>query len=543
MTEPLLEISDLTVSFGSSNVVDGINLIINRGETFVLLGESGCGKSISAMSIMRLLPNAARIKSGCILLEGKDLLQLSESAMRKIRGGKVGMIFQEPQTSLNPVMTIGAQIAESLRVHEKLKDASGSISAKSRVIDLLNAVGITEPDRRYNEFPHQFSGGMKQRVMIAMALAGEPELLIADEPSTALDVTIQAQVLELLLKLQKDLNMAILFITHDLGVASKMADHVGVMYDGKIVETASRDQFFKAPAHAYSQKLFAALPSKIKREREEQNQSLPQGKGVLLEVQNLDVHFPIRSGFFKRVTGHVKAVNNISMTLERGQTVAMVGESGSGKTTFGKGVLQLIKPTNGSVIFEGTDLAHLTASKLRKYRSDIQIVFQDPYSSMNPRMIVGDIIEEGMIAQDIGKTRQERLQRVEELLEQVGLEKEYRLRYPHEFSGGQRQRICIARALAVDPKLIICDEPTSALDVSVQSQILTLLKDLQNRLGLTYLFITHNLGVVEYIAHQVAVMYQGEIVEYGDVAQVLYEPQHAYTQKLLAAVPAIETGT
>ncbi len=539
MTEPLLQISDLKVSFGSTPAVNGIDIIINRGETFVLLGESGCGKSISAMSVMRLLPNSATINSGKILLDGEDLLQLPESNMRTIRGGKIGMIFQEPQTSLNPVMSIGSQIAESLTWHKKLKGKS----ARNRVVELLEAVGLTDADRRYDEFPHQFSGGMKQRVMIAMALAGEPELLIADEPSTALDVTIQAQVLELLLKLQKERNMAILFITHDLGVASKMADHVGVMYAGKIVETAPRDQFFKTPAHAYSQKLFAALPSKIKRQEEEKNLVKDQVSDVLLEVKNLDVHFPIRTGFFKKVTGHVKAVNNISMTLERGKTIAMVGESGSGKTTFGKGVLQLIKPTNGSVVFDGIDLTKLSLAELRKRRTDIQIVFQDPYSSMNPRMIISDIIEEGMVAQGIGKTKQARIARVEELLEQVGLEKEHRLRYPHEFSGGQRQRICIARALAVDPKLIICDEPTSALDVSVQSQILTLLKDLQSRLGLTYLFITHNLGVVEYIAHQVAVMYQGEIVEYGDVEQVLYEPKHGYTQKLLAAVPTIETGT
>ncbi len=539
MTEPLLEIFDLKVSFGSTPAVDGIDLVINRGETFVLLGESGCGKSISAMCIMRLLPHSAAINSGQILLDGEDLLQLAESEMRQIRGGKVGMIFQEPQTSLNPVMTIGDQIAESLSWHKKLKGKT----ARAGVIELLEAVGISEADRRYSEFPHQFSGGMKQRVMIAMALAGEPELLIADEPSTALDVTIQAQVLELLLKLQKERNMAILFITHDLGVASKMADQVGVMYAGKIVENAPRDQFFKKPEHPYSQKLFDALPSKIKRDQEERNQKTDQDKSVLLEVKNLDVHFPIRTGFFKKVTGHVRAVNDVSMTLERGQTIAMVGESGSGKTTFGKGILQLIRPTNGSVIFDGVDLAKLSPAALRKRRTDIQIVFQDPYSSMNPRMIVSDIIEEGMIAQKIGKTKQDRIKRVEELLEQVGLEKEFRLRYPHEFSGGQRQRICIARALAVDPKLIICDEPTSALDVSVQSQILTLLKDLQNRLGLTYLFITHNLGVVEYIAHKVAVMYQGEIVEYGDVDQVLYAPEHEYTKKLLAAIPVIETGT
>lgn len=538
MSDTLIEISDLKVCFGDNVAVDGIDLRIKRGETFVLLGESGCGKSITALTMMRLLPNAARVKSGQVLLDGEDLLRLSEKRMRQIRGGKIGMIFQEPQTSLNPVMKIGDQIAESLIWHNKLNGNS----SRAAVIKLLEDVGITDPERRYDEYPHQFSGGMKQRVMIAMALAGEPELLIADEPTTALDVTIQAQVLELLQTLQREHNMAILFITHDLGVASKMADHVGVMYAGKIVEKAPRDQFFRAPAHPYSRTLFDALPSRLKRQQEEQKKNRSASNGVLMEVKNLDIHFPIRSGFFKRVTGYVKAVNNISLTLEKGKTIAMVGESGSGKTTFGKGVLQLVKPTNGSVIFEGEDLTRLTPAQLRKHRSDIQIIFQDPYSSMNPRMIVGDIIEEGMIAQGIGKTRQERIRRVEELLVQVGLDKTHRMRYPHEFSGGQRQRICIARALAVDPKLIICDEPTSALDVSVQSQILKLLKDLQDRLDLTYLFITHNIGVVDYIAHKVAVMYRGEIVEYGDVDQVLYHPQHPYTRELLSAVPRIETS-
>ncbi|MFK8068994.1 MAG: ABC transporter ATP-binding protein [Gammaproteobacteria bacterium] len=540
MTTPLLQISNLKVCFGSTPAVDEIDLTINKGETFVLLGESGCGKSMSAMCIMRLLPNAAKIESGKVLLDGEDLLQLPESEIRNIRGGKVGMIFQEPQTSLNPVMTIGDQIAESVLCHSQITSKK---AVRARVIQLLNDVGISDAERRYAEYPHQFSGGMKQRVMIAIALAGEPELLIADEPSTALDVTIQAQVLDLLLKLQKERGMAILFITHDLGVAARMADHVGVMYAGKIVETAEREQFFKKPAHPYSQKLFDALPHKMKRELSEKDHKSDQEDNILLEVKNLDVHFPIKKGFFRRTVGQVRAVNDVSLVLEKGKTVAMVGESGSGKTTFGKGVLQLIKPTNGTVLFEGKDLTNLSQAELRKHRTDIQIVFQDPYSSMNPRMIVSDIIEEGMVAQKIGKSKLERVNRVEQLLEQVGLEKGHRLRYPHEFSGGQRQRICIARALAVDPKLIICDEPTSALDVSVQSQILTLLKDLQNRLGLSYLFITHNLGVVEYIADKVAVMYQGEIVEYGDVAQVLHQPQHPYTQKLLSAVLTVDTGT
>ncbi len=537
--DTILSIDNLRIEFASEAVVDGVSLQIKRGETYVLLGESGSGKSITSMSVMRLLPNAAKITSGQVLLEGEDLLRISEAAMRKVRGGKVGMIFQEPQTSLNPVMSIGDQIAESVRWHKKLKGQA----LRGRVIELLHAVGIVDAERRYDEFPHQFSGGMKQRVMIAIALAGEPELLIADEPTTALDVTIQAQVLDLLNDLKSRLNMAILFITHDLGVAAKMADQIGVMYAGKLVEQGPAKAFFNAPQHAYSQRLFDALPSRIKRNHDDRFNSLSEDEDVILQVTDMDVHFPIKKGFFKRTVGHVRAVNNVSMTLKKGRTIAMVGESGSGKTTFGKGILQLVKPTNGEVIFDGVDLTNLSAKAMRARRSDIQIVFQDPYSSMNPRMIVGDIIEEGMVAQGIGGDKRSRIERVEDLLAQVGLDAEHRLRYPHEFSGGQRQRICIARALAVEPRLIICDEPTSALDVSVQSQILQLLKQLQADMGLTYLFITHNLGVVEYIAHEVAVMYHGDIVEYGDVDQVMHHPQHEYTKKLLSAVPLLDTGS
>ena len=550
MSSPLLKVVGLQTSFGQGDhaevAVDDISFSINRGETFALLGESGSGKSITALSIMRLLPAAARINQGKILLDGEDLLAIPEFAMRDIRGRRIAMIFQEPQSSLNPVLTVGEQIGETLRRHKNMR----GVEQRNRSVELLNAVGIPEPERRIQEYPHQFSGGMKQRIMIAIALAGEPDLLIADEPTTALDVTIQAQVLDLLRQLQKDTGMAIMFITHDLAVASEMADDVAVMRYGKIVEQNSRDAFYSHPTHAYSQELFAAIPSKAKRDSEavtnqETNQTARESHNehALLKVRNLKVHYPIKKGVLKKTVGYVKAVDGVSIDIHSGQTLAMVGESGSGKTTFGKGILQLLRASDGSVIFNGQEHTQLKGKALRQQRSDIQIVFQDPYSSMNPRMMIADVIAEGMVAQGIGGSRQERLKRVDELLEKVGLESSHKNRYPHEFSGGQRQRICIARALAVEPKLIVCDEPTSALDVSVQAQILELLKDLQDNMGLGYLFITHNISVVEYLAHYVAVMYQGKIVEQGTVDEVLTNPQNPYTQQLLAAVPRIKTGT
>jgi peptide/nickel transport system ATP-binding protein len=545
MTDTLLEVKHLTTCIGTGenkvNVVDNVSFTIKRGETFVLLGESGSGKSISALSIMRLLPAAAEISSGEVILNGENLFQLPESEMRDVRGAKMGMIFQEPQTSLNPVLTAGQQISETLYRHQNLTKEK----CIKRSIELLDAVGIPEPDRRINEYPHQFSGGMKQRIMIAMALAGEPELLIADEPTTALDVTIQAQVLELLNKLQKETGMSILFITHDLGVTSQMADHIAVMRQGKIVEAKDKQSLFANPEHPYTLQLFDAIPSWDKRKAEENEVEVKRNKEqCLLEVRDLKVHYPIRKGLFKKVVGHVRAVDGISIDVHAGETVAVVGESGCGKTTMGKGILQLLKTTGGDVLYEGKDLSELDAATLRKKRSEIQIVFQDPYSSMNPRMMIRDVLQEGMLAQGIGETQKERDQMSVELLEQVGLLEEHLLRYPHEFSGGQRQRICIARALAVKPKLIICDEPTSALDVSVQAQILELLRKLQKEYQLGYLFITHNISVVEYIAHYVAVMYQGKIVEQGDVEQVLMNPKNEYTKELLSAVPRIKkTGT
>ena len=536
----LLEVENLKIGFGHKAeapvAVNDVSFSMEPGKTTVLLGESGCGKSITALSIIRLLPPAANVMAGNVKLDGLDLFSLAEVDMRKLRGNRISMIFQEPQSSLNPVLTAGQQIGETLALHKGLKGTK----LTDRVIELLDAVGIPEPDRRIHEYPHQFSGGMKQRIMIAMALAGEPELLIADEPTTALDVTIQAQVLDLLQNLQQQTGMGILFITHDLGVAKIMSDQVEVMYEGSIVESAGNQDFFTQAKHDYSRHLFNSLPDKGKRDAEHRG-AKSEDADKLLQVNQLKVHFPIKKGLLKRTVGYVKAVDGVSIDIRQGETVAIVGESGSGKTTMGKGILQLLKPTAGEIIFDGNDLSDLSAADLRKMRSDIQIVFQDPFSSMNPRMMIKDILEEGMLAQGVGGDKSARLQRCETLMQQVGLDKAHLLRYPHEFSGGQRQRICIARAIAVEPKLIICDEPTSALDVSVQAQILDLLRQLQDELNLAYLFITHNISVVEYLADQVAVMYKGEIVEQGSVDQVIYQPQHPYTQKLLAAVPRLET--
>lgn len=595
-----------------ARVVDGVSFGLRRGETFALLGESGCGKSMTALSLMRLLPEAGRIAGGSIRFGGTELLRLTESEMRRVRGGRLAMVFQEPQTSLNPVLTAGDQIAEAVRVH------AGRAQVQSRVLELLRAVGIPDPVRRLGEYPHQLSGGMKQRVMIAMALAGDPELLIADEPTTALDVTIQAQVLTLLKGLRASTGMAVLLITHDLGVVAETADRLAVMYAGQVVETGGVADFFAGPAHPYSRMLLESLPDADKRrgrlavipgrvppldQRFEGCRFAPRcpwvmarcqseapdwtdlgvGRGVrchlwsgeigrardwdpiargastqkgapsdppagptapadriLLEARGLQVHFPIHRGVFRRVVGQVRAVDGVNLSLEPGRTLALVGESGCGKTTAGKGLLQLIAPTGGSVRYEGRELRGLSHRALRPFRKDLQIIFQDPFAAMNPRMLVGDIVGEGLQALGIERSRTARQRRVAELLELVGMAPEAVDRYPHEFSGGQRQRLCIARALAVEPKLIVCDEPTSALDVSVQAQILNLLKDLQDRLGIAYLFITHNLSVVAYLAHEVSVMYLGRVVERGPVDAVLGDPRHPYTRALLSAVPVVD---
>jgi peptide/nickel transport system ATP-binding protein len=519
-------------STGLNKVLDNVSLSLVKGETLAVVGESGSGKSITALTIMRLLPETAKIEFGDAILSGKDLLHLPEAAMRKVRGKKIGMIFQEPGTSLNPVLTVGQQIIEVLERHTEHRGEQ----ARQVAIEWLQKVEIRDAARRIDEYPFQFSGGMKQRVMIALALCAEPELLIADEPTTALDVTIQAQILALLKKLQRELRMSILLITHDLGVVAEMAHSVALMYGGKVLELARKDDFFSAPKHPYARELFAALPQKVGRAVSEED----PGGLPLLEVRDVQVYFPIKQGLLKRTVGHVKAVDGVSFEVPKGRTLALVGESGSGKTTVGKAILQLYRATAGSVRFAGEEMTTLKGEKLRRRRRDIQVIFQDPFASLNPKMRVGQIIEEGMLALGVGRTAAEREEKIKRLLSEVGLKEDSYERFPHEFSGGQRQRVAIARALAVDPKLIVCDEPTSALDVLVQAQILQLLLDLQRRFGISYLFITHNISVVEFLAHRIAVMYQGKLVEVGDARDVLDNPQHEYTRVLLSAVPKLD---
>jgi len=593
---------------GLLRVVDDVSFSIAAGETLALLGESGCGKSMTALSLMGLAPaHTTRVLDGRVLLAGDDLLGLSERHLRAVRGRRIGMVFQEPMSALNPVLTVGQQIAEALTAHLGLRGSR----ARDKGLELLAEVGMPDPKSRWNAYPHQLSGGLKQRVVIAIALAGEPELLIADEPTTALDVTIQAQILALLQRLQRERGMALLLITHDLAVVSEVADRVAVMYAGHIVETADRETLFAAPRHPYTRKLFASLPGAAQRGRdlsaipgsvpaltadlpacrfadrceyawracfdtapawrsdhgaevrchlyddrqagEPLPAALPTAEGgrdstgqtreaddILLDARDVAVHFPITKGLFKRTVGDVRAVDGVSLTLKRGRTLALVGESGCGKTTLGRGLARLLDTTNGRMNFDGTDLAQLRGSALRRQRRQLQMIFQDPFSSMNPRMLVGEILAEGLTAQRIGRNAAERREQAAALLADVGLPASALERYPHEFSGGQRQRICIARALALSPQLLICDEPTSALDVSVQAQVLNLLKRLQRERDLSYLFITHDMAVVSYLAHDIAVMYLGRIVESGPAERVLEAPRHPYTQALLSAMPEID---
>ncbi|MSR15648.1 MAG: ABC transporter ATP-binding protein [Gammaproteobacteria bacterium] len=533
----LLEVKDLTVEFKFGDdvlrAVNRVSFAIERAQAMVLVGESGSGKSITALSLVRLLPDAARIVSGQIQFEGHDLLRLPLGQMSEIRGARIGYVFQEPQSALNPVMSIGDQIGEVLTRHQGLRGRQ----RVERVAELLGEVGIAEPARRCREFPHQYSGGMKQRAMLAIALAGEPDLLIADEPTTALDVTLQAQILTLIKAEQVRRGMAVLFITHDLAVAYQVADHLAVMKEGEIVEFGASRSVFSNPQHRYTQSLLAASP----RLDNPAHSSQPASSAFepLLTVQHLTVEFPIRGGLFRRVVRRFYAVDDVSLTVAEGETLAIVGESGSGKTTMGRAIVQLTDGMRGVIRLQGVDLATLDGETLRRRRRDFQIVFQDPYASMNPRMTVNEIVAEGIISQKLCREPSDLTQRVVQLLEQVGLDSHYRERYPHELSGGQRQRVCIARALAVKPKLLVCDEPTSALDVSVQAQILALLSDLQVQHGYAYLFITHNLAVVAQIAHRVAIMHRGRLVESGLVSEVLRNPRHEYTQQLLAAVPRL----
>lgn len=539
----LLEIHKLVIEVGEASqatqVVAGIDLRVDKGSTTVLVGESGSGKSMTALGVVRLLPAAARVTRGEIKLDGRDLLRLPEHQMCDVRGARIGFVFQEPQSALNPVMKIGEQIGEVLSRHLGLRGRP----RRERVAEMLAAVGIHDPRQRMEEYPHQFSGGMKQRVMLAIALAGEPDLLIADEPTTALDVSTQAQILKLLQREQQQRGMGMLFITHDLAVAHQVADTLAVMKAGILVEEGPRERLFSQPLHAYTQHLLAVSPRIDPTVGPKPIATLATVASVssppLLEIKGLCVQFPIRRGFFKRVVAQFAAVKDINLTVHAGETVAVVGESGSGKTSLGRGVLRLLDVAAGTVCFQGQDLFKLDREHMRRARRDLQIVFQDPFASMNPRLTVQQIIDEGMVSQGLGGSSRERLRRIEKLLSQVGLDPMSISRFPHEFSGGQRQRICIARALAVEPKLLVCDEPTSALDVSVQAQILDLLKSLQDEMGLAYLFITHNLGVVAQIAHRVVVMHQGSIVEAGTTQEVLFAPTHAYTQGLLAAVPRL----
>ncbi|MGE8656019.1 MAG: ABC transporter ATP-binding protein [Achromobacter sp.] len=549
---PLLAVRGLDVDIagdgGMTHAVKRLQLAISQRETFALVGESGCGKSMTALALLRLLPDAGRIVGGQIDLDGEDLNRLPESAMRGVRGGRIGIIFQEPSTSLNPVMRVGDQIIETLVAHTPLRGAA----ARARAIDWLRRVGIAEPERRIDDYPFQFSGGQKQRVMIAIALAAEPLLLIADEPTTALDVTVQAQVLALLADIQREIGMAVLLITHDLAVVRNVAHHVALMRGGEIVESASADEFFRAPKHPYARQLFDAIPtfekrgvplSQAGRDRQGAHRP-PREPGVVLDVQDLKVHYPVRKGPLRRVVSWVKAVDGVTFSLRAGETLALLGESGCGKTTTGKALLRLIDGAHiaGRAMLQGQDLLTADRARLRRLRQDIQIVFQDPYASLDPRMRVGDILDEGLESLRRGMSAAQRGERAARLVERVGLPANTLARYPHEFSGGQRQRIAIARALAVEPKVLICDEPTSALDVSVQAQILDLLRELQDELGIAYLFITHNFGVVEYLADRIAVMDGGRIVELGEAGTVLHAPRQDMTRRLLQAVPRLQFG-
>ncbi|WP_376711237.1 ABC transporter ATP-binding protein [Pseudochrobactrum lubricantis] len=554
--QPVLRVQNLTTSFlgedGWRPVVKNISFDVGAGETVALVGESGSGKSVTSLSVMRLLqPDTSRIE-GNILLAGKDILQLSEQEMQKIRGNDVAMIFQEPMTSLNPLYTVGDQICEALLCHRNMSKAE----AKAEALRLMEKVRIPSAASRFNEYPHRFSGGMRQRVMIAMALVTRPKLLIADEPTTALDVTIQGQILDLIKTLQEEEGTSVLFITHDMGVVAEIADRTVVMYHGDAVETGDTATIFRDAKHPYTRALLSAVPalgSMTGRARPlrfpvvdirtgtalppvEAADTVAQDVPPVLDVKGLTTRFTIHSGLFGKLAGRVHAVENVSFSLQPGETLSLVGESGCGKSTTGRSIMRLIEPQSGSVMVNGQDVMAMAGHELQGLRRTMQMIFQDPYASLNPRMRVGASIAEPFLEHKLGTKHQAR-ERVADLLERVGLKADMASRFPHEFSGGQRQRICIARALALDPKLIVADESVSALDVSIKAQVINLLLDLQSSLNLSFLFISHDMAVVERLSHRVAVMYLGEIVEIGPRAAVFENPQHPYTKKLMAAVP------
>ncbi|MFN4231320.1 ABC transporter ATP-binding protein [Parvibaculum sp.] len=535
MSAPLVSVNDLSVGFrmdGQETIaVDKVSFDIRPGETVALVGESGSGKSVSALSIMQLLsyPQAFH-PSGEILFEGKNLIGADEKTMRQIRGNKITMVFQEPLTSLNPLHTIERQVGEVLIEHKGMRGPA----VRARVLDLLKRVGIPNAETRLDSYPHQLSGGQRQRVIIAMALANEPDLLIADEPTTALDVTVQAQILELLAELKREMGMALLLITHDLGVVRKMADRVNVMTRGKIVEHGPTEEVFTAPKHDYTKHLLASEPKG-------RSLGAPKDGPVVMETDGLKVWFPIKRGLLRRTVGHVKAVDGVSLSLRRGRTLGVVGESGSGKTTLGLAMMRLLS-SEGAIRFEGRDIQDLKSKELRPLRRDMQIVFQDPYGSLSPRMSVSEIVGEGLKIQQPELTAEERRARVAQALSDVGLDPSMQDRYPHEFSGGQRQRIAIARAMALGPRFVMLDEPTSALDMSVQAQIVDLLRELQRKNDLAYLFISHDLKVVRALADDIIVMKDGKVMEAGSADEVFDHPKTDYTKALMAAAFNLEAA-
>ena len=525
----LLEVANLSVAFGPRRVVDGVSFSLNRGETLALVGESGSGKSLTALSVLRLLPRGGTNPTGAIRLDGHDMLAAPPAVLRGLRGGTAGIVFQEPMTSLNPLHRIGRQVAEAITLHRPLSGAA----LAARVIAVLDEAGFPDAAQRLDAFPHQLSGGQRQRVMIAMALANDPALLIADEPTTALDVTIQARILALLARLKTERGLALLLITHDLRIVRRYADRVCVMKDGAIVETGVASEVFRAPAHPCTRMLLDAVPSGAP-------PLLPENAPVLLEIENASVLFPIRRGLLRRTASVVRAVDGVSLTVRAGETVGLVGESGSGKTTLALAALRLA-PVQGRVVFAGQDIVRLNKAAMRRMRARMQIVFQDPFSSLSPRMTLGDIVAEGLGVHEPALTRSQRGERVAGALAEAGLPADAIGRYPHEFSGGQRQRIAIARAVVLKPALIVLDEPTSALDMSVQARIIALLRDLRDRHGLAYLFISHDLKVVRALAHRVVVLRQGKVVEQGTADEIFTHPREEYTRALMRAAFDLDT--